>query len=253
MSKIQYPPWLTGIHQVTNQQPSKHPTNANPIRVVAGSRPKKKKFTDNERRPICINFAIQLDNALINRATILKKLLTRGAISKPMQMVIANFYKLLITTTAKTTQHTGRTPPKISTNAKALRPALQKFQVDVDNLVTNSDLNQLHLADVLNELCIDVEHYANSIEWTLDSYAPGTPIESMRNRPPNHKARSVFIQIVEEQQKRQGNTSYPRDKFTLQQLEKSGHKVKERTLRLWKQQLKNGTFGHYIQPKSGNK
>jgi len=170
-----------------------------------------------------------------------------------MKIVINNFFKLLIATTDKTTKHTGRTPPRTWNDAKALRPTLEAFQEDVDRLITNSDVNQLHLADALYELCIDVKHYSKSIEQTYFSYTFRGSAVAMRNRPPKNKARAAFMKLVTAHRAGQKSTSYPKDKFTLQQLEKSGHKVSERTLRLWKQQLKNGTFWHYIQPKSGNK
>ena len=253
MSKVQYPKWLTGIHQVKNKQPSKHPTNANRIRGVAGSRPKKKKFTDQGRKPICINFAKQLDKAMDERAMELRQLSSDEAISQSMEIVIEDFFKLLIATTEKTTNHTGRTPPRTWSDAKALRPALQNFQEALDNLITNSDVNQLYLADALHELCVDVQHYTKSIEQTYFSYEFRGSAVAMRNRPPKNKARTAFMKLVAAHRAGQESTSYPKDKFTLQQLEKSGHKVSERTLRLWKQQLKNGTFWYYIQPKSGNK
>jgi hypothetical protein len=61
------------------------------------------------------------------------------------------------------------------------------------------------------------------------------------------EAKSHFVALIIDYQAIRGSGALPKPAATLQAMRAAGYKVSPRTLRSWRQQIEEGTFGHFIQ------
>jgi hypothetical protein len=145
-----------------------------------------------------------------------------------------------------TKKHTGKAPPRTLKSAKGLTQPLQSFKVSVHELVPPSTTSS-ELRYVLDELIADVAHFIHQIRMTyaMVTVVDGKPL--MRNRPAKRDAMVAFAELVDEHQNLHGAAAFPKSGSTLAQLKAKGHLVSAGTLRNWKKQIIDNTFGHFIQ------
>ena len=246
MSNKTYPTWLMG-NLPSNQ--SAHTDGTLPVRrLISQGKPLtcKVKVNDAEIKRLSSAFVHQLNRALEARASELTDLHIENAIPVKLAVLIQTFFHLVIKLNDETTTHIGRSPPKTLSNALGLLPALQEFEINAGLLVPLAS-DGLLLRTVLNELLDDVRHFVRSIQLTHLSVkiAQGRPV--LRNRPSNIKAMTAYAEIVSAHQDQHGTDKFPKPSELQKQMQALGHTVPERTLRDWKRQMKNKTFGNYVQ------
>jgi hypothetical protein len=107
--------------------------------------------------------------------------------------------------------------------------------------------NGLELQIILNELFDDIEHLVRCIEMTHATVRVIDGIPQMRNRQRNILAMAIFGATVEKHHKKFGSGKFPKLAHINIRLENEDHHIQERTIRDWERQIRNNTFGDYVQ------
>ena len=157
-----------------------------------------------------------------------------------------DFLSLVIRLNDETTNHRGRTPPKTLSNARALKEPLNSLKLESASFVPKT-ANGLELQIVLDELFDDVEHFVRSIEKAHADVRVIDGIPQIRNRQRNILAMAIFGKMVDEHQEKFGAGKFPKLACIKSQLANKGHHIQERTIRDWKRQIRNNTFGDFVQ------
>jgi hypothetical protein len=246
ISKMTYPTWLTG-NLPSNQ--SAHTDGSLPVRrLISQGKPItcKAKVNDAEIKRLSNSFVHQLNRALEARASELTDLHIENAIPLKLAVLIQTFFQHIIKLNDETTKHAGRSPPKTLSNALRLLPVLKEFEINTGLLIPLTR-DGLLLCTVLNELFDDVLHFVGSIQIThgIVKVVQGRP--TLPNRPSNIIAMKAYAAIVNAYQVQHGAEKFPKPSAAHKQMQALGHAVPARTLRDWKRQMKNRTFGDYVQ------
>ena len=242
MSKVNYPSWLPGFLPQTKHSVS------NSIRTYrAGNRlvkPKEKR--NDERKHIMRSFINQLNSALEKRASELTVLDGTQPFSANLKKVIINFFTEVIAKNDAVERHTGKAPPRLSDNEVQLSATLQTFRLGIERVVKEAAIDPA-VSPVIDELTGDVEHFIRSIQLTrgIVTNVEGRP--KLRNRPSNLVAMAFYSKIVLDHQLQHGQDKFPKPVHIQKQMLFLGHNIPQRTMRDWKQQMKRGTFGYYVQ------
>lgn len=242
MSKVNYPSWLPGFLPQTKHSVS------NSIRTYrAGNRlvkPKEKR--NDERKHIMRSFIDQLNSALEKRASELTVLDGTQPFSTNLQKVIIDLFTEVIAKNDAATRHTGQAPPRTSGNTVKLLVTLQNFRLGIAQIGKEAAIEP-EVRAVLDELAGDVAHFIRSIQLThgIVTTVEGKP--KLRNRPSQTTAMAVYSKIVLGHQLQHGLGKFPKPRQIKIQMLFLGHNIPQRTMRDWKQQMKRGTFGHYVQ------
>lgn len=246
MSNMTFPTWLAGSLPSSQSARTSGTLPGRRLILQGKQLAGKAKVNDAEIKRLTRAFVHQLNRALEARASELTDLHIENAIPVKLAVLIQTFFHLVIKLNDETTKHTGRSPPKTLRNAVGLLPALQEFEINAGLLVPLTK-GGLLLCTVLNELLDDVRHFVRSIQIThgIVKVVQGRP--TLRNRPRKINAMTAYAAIVSAHQVHHGAEKFPKPSTVHEQLEDLGHVVPERTLRDWKRQMKNKTFGDYVQ------
>ena len=206
----------------------------------------KSRTKSDERKVTMQGFIRQLDRALVLRARELDAIPEEVVIDSNLADALCDFLSLVIRLNDETTNHRGKTPPKTLSNARALKQPLKSLKLESASFVPKT-ANGLELQIILNELFDDVEHFVRSIETAQADVRVIDGIPQLRNRQRNIVAMAIFGKMVEEHQEKFGAGKFPKLACIKSQLANEGHHIQERTIRDWERQIRNNTFGDFVQ------
>ncbi len=206
----------------------------------------KTRAKSDERKVTMQWFIRQLDRALVVRARELDAIHEEEATHSNLVDAACDLFSLAIRLNDETTNHRGKTPPKTLSNARALKEPLKSLKLESASFVPKT-ANGLELQIVLNELVDDVEHFVRSIENAHADVRVIDGIPQIRNRQRNIVAMAIFGKMVDEHQEKFGAGKFPKLACIKSQLANKGHHIQERTIRDWKRQIRNNTFGDFVQ------
>ena len=246
MSNMTFPTWLAGSLPLTQSTRTSGTLPGRRLISQGKQLTCKARVNDAEIKQLSRGFVQQLNRELVARACELTDLHMENAIPVKLTALIRKFFVLVIKLNEETTKHTGRSPPKTLRNATGLLQPLQEFEINVALLIPITK-DGLLLCTVLHELLDDLRHFVRSIQMTYGSFkiSKGRPV--LRNRPSNINAMTAYAAIVRAHQVHHGAETFPKPSTVHKQLEDLCHVVPVRTLRDWKHQMKNKTFGDYVQ------
>ena len=242
MSKVIFPRWLAGSMPQTKSDAS---NNTRTFR--AGNRLVKLKVKRKDDRKIFIlSFIDQLNSALEKRTSELTALDATQPLSANLKKLIINFFTEVIARNDAVERHTGKAPPRLSDNEVQLSATLQTFRLGIERVGKEAAIDPA-VSPVIDELTGDVEHFIRSIQLTrgIVTNVEGRP--KLRNRPSNLVAMAFYSKIVLDHQLQHGQDKFPKPVHIQKQMLFLGHNIPQRTMRDWKQQMKRGTFGYYVQ------
>ena len=247
MKNEDYPLWLVGrLPKSLSVNIAAPVAPATPVHTFKQGRKYTRKTRNDERKVIMRNLIHQLDLALIDRTRELEAIHAAQAIQPPLANLVLNFFSVVIQVSDGTKNHRGKAPPRTLKSAEGLIQPLQYFKVGVDGFVPSSTTRP-DVRDVLHELIADVAHFIQQIRMThaMVTVVNGKPL--MRNRPAMQDAKVVYGELVDEYQNLHGAAVFPKSGSTLAQLKAKGYLVSAGTIRNWKKQIINNTFGHFVQ------
>lgn len=224
--------------------------NNSVVKVVSGKRQQVKptKIDQKERNKWIFYFIRQLEHALRNRAREEEEFWAAGIMSAPLANCIERLHRQVITAIDKTNNHARSGAAATLQNANSLLPLLRRFKFRCNAAIKSTD--QLEMAMTLQELCDDVEHYViqTRLTYGIVSVSSGKP--RLGNRPTNSKAKAFYGGLIKSHQCQYGSTSFPKPAAVRKAMNDCGHAASVRTINLWKNQILNGTFDWYVQPKN---
>ena len=241
-----FPPWLAS--RVPPSLSGNIVAAALPTQTFKQGKRRIKKTKNDDRKVITKNFIEQLNSALACRARELEVIDAATAIPTPLANLISDFYKLVIQASDGISSHRGKAPPRTLKIVEGLTQPLQKFQASAHGGMPASTPSSATYA-ILDELIADVAHFIQQIEMTQASVILVGGAPRMRNRPIKRDAKAALEKIVIAYQKRHGTGEFPKNGVTLAQLKARGYVISARTLRDWRGQMTNNTFGHFAQSK----
>jgi hypothetical protein len=241
-----YPSWIAG--RLPKSLSGDVAVPAAPVSTFRqGKKQIQKSRTKSDERKVTMQLRIrQLDRALEVRARELDAIPEEEVIHSNLADALYDFLSLVIRLNDETTNHRGKKPPKTLSNARALKQPLESLKLE-SALFVPKTANGLELQIVLNELVDDVENFVHSIEMTHATVKVIDGIPQIRNRQRNIVAMAIFGKMVEEHQEKFGAGKFPKLARIKSQLENEGHHIQERTIRDWERQIRNNTFGDFVQ------
>ncbi|MBD8052034.1 hypothetical protein [Limnohabitans radicicola] len=246
-SHIQSNPWISPSPQQTRRILGA--TKSGVTTVVSGKRQQAKQQIDRvERAKWSIFFIRQLEKALCARAREAEQVWSAGHMPSPLATCVAKFHRQVITVIDKTTNHAKSGAPAALKNANSLLPLLASFKLRCTASIKSAD--QLSLAFCLWDLCDDVEHYVIQTRITYGLVAVNSGKPRLGSRPTKLDAKAFYGRQVEQHQYQHGADSFPKPRTIRAAMIASGYRVSVRTMNLWKNQINNGTFDWYVQPKN---
>lgn len=207
---------------------------------------------NDERRVLMRIFIYQFDRALESRARDLDTIHAEQSIPENLVDLLYEFFGRVTKLNDATTNHRGKVPPKTLSNARTTKRLLETFKAEYDVLAARTQYSP-NLHSVLCDLIEDAEHFVQSIEMTHGIVTVVEGVPQMRNRQRNVGAMTAFGQVVEDWRQGSDDEGLPATYLIKSRLFKQGHAISERTIRHWKQQVENNTFGDFVQKINGNK
>jgi len=201
-----------------------------------------------ERRWFSHFFALQLTYALIERANEEETLYDGGAFPAGMSEIVFKFHRCVCEAIDRTLDHASPGAPPTLRDAKGLSAVVARFKADLRPFSGFDVSSDTPLAICLQTLCDDVEHYIQQIRIVYAIVGLQDRQPRIANRPTNLEAKSHFVTLIIDHQAIRGSGALPKPAATLQAMRVAGYKVSPRTLRSWRQQIEEGTFGFFIQP-----
>lgn len=244
---IQSNPWIPPSPKQTRS--ILEATRSNITKAVSGVKQRDKPLLDRIERANWNNLFIhQLEAAMAQRAREEEVFWAEGRMSPLLANCVRNFHRQVIAAIEKTTQHNRRSAPPTLRSANSLMRALSSFKLRCNAAIKS--LDQLDLALCLWDLCDDVEHYVIQTRITFGLVALNNRMPRLANRPTKIVAKAFYGSLVGKHQLVHGDDSFPKPSSIRRAMNESGYHVSERTLNLWKNQIRCGTFGSHIQPKN---
>lgn len=242
MSKIKYRNWLVG------SLPKTTPSNPNNIRTyrIGNKLIIPKNTGKNERKEIIRTFILQLYFSLVKRNIELVELNKLKPFPVNLNKLIRGFFSEVVKNYEATTLHTASTPPRTLGNAVKLIGTLEAFKKSCINLDKNMPVDP-PVTTVLDELRGDVEHYIRSIRITYSSVRVINEQPILCNRPRQTDAMDAYSKIVFQHTRKHPQGKFPKPYQVKAQMNALGYVIPERTMRDWAKQMKEGTFGNYVQ------
>jgi hypothetical protein len=193
-------------------------------------------------------FIRQLDMAVCKRAREEERLFRLGAVSPALQSLLLDFHRSIVGTIESTIHHDEIGAPKTLSDARNLKLKTDQFDRQVHVLIPTRQKQRQALLKCVEELIEDVRHYVRQIKITSTMVTVQDETVPMSNRPTRLDAKKLFKKLVLKHQKAYGSSTFPKTKILLAALAECKHSVCERTIRNWKEQMKNGTFDNFVQP-----
>jgi len=200
-----------------------------------------------ERRWFSHFFALQLTCALIERSNEEETLYNGGAFPDGVAQLISAFHRCVCEAIDRTLDHASPGAPPTLRDAKGLSAVVARFKADLRPFSGFDISSDTPLAICVQTLCDDVEHYIQQIRFVYAIVGLQDRRPRIANRPTNLEAKAHFVRVINDYQATRGSGALPKPAVTFQAMRAAGYKVSPRTLRSWRQQIEEGTFGHFIQ------
>jgi hypothetical protein len=224
------------------------PAPHNITRVINGVRQVPKPIQEKvERRWFSHFFALQLTYALIERATEEDSLYESGAFPDGFADIVFEFHRSVCEAIDRTLDHSSPGAPPTLRDAKGLSVVVAQFKTHLGRFSGFDISSDTPLAICVQTLCDDVEHYIQQIRFVYAIVGLQDRRPRIANRPTNLKAKAHFVSLINHHQAIHGSGTLPKPAVIRQAMRLAGHNASPRTLRSWRQQIEEGTFGHFFQ------
>ena len=200
-----------------------------------------------ERRWFSQEIALKLEEALIDRVAEEESLYDSGAFPDGLADIVFLFHRSVFKVIDRTLDHASPGAPPTLRDAKGLSVVVAQFKTDLSQFPGFDISSDTLLAICIQTLCDDVEHYIQQIRIVYAIVGLQNRRPKIANRPTNLEAKAHFVRLINDYQAIHGSGTLPKPAVIGQAMSLAGYKVSPRTLRSWRQQIEEGTFGHFIQ------
>lgn len=205
---------------------------------------------DGNRKKLYLLFIGQLNAALCERARTAERLHEEMSIPQSLQTLVCDFHKDVIKAVEKTLGRSRAGAPTTLADARKLISKVRDFELKLDLELTHDHIHAFDLAVCMRDLCDDVRHYIRQIELTAGIVFLRASKPLISNRPTNWSAKNELAVLISDFKNARGDDAWPSGATMRAALKRRGHECSERTARNWIQQLKSGSAGFFVQPKT---
>lgn len=204
------------------------------------------------RRLIC-----QLNSAIHRDARLLVIFRRRSQLTPRLELLIEDFYREIVSVIKSLPPTGNRIPKAFKTQIQQLEKVNEQFFNNFQSELFGNGTQRKRVEFVLGWLAGDVQHFTKNFSATYSSIAVeftehGEILppawEHIPNRSSDQKRKKKFEEFIEDCKESDGSLKkYPRHKAIQIFMNRAGFEFPDRTYRLYKQQIQNGTFDNFIQ------
>lgn len=221
--------------------------------------PKPRKTAQIPKSTFVRRLIFQFKYAIERDARLLVQFRKRGQLTSRLESLIEDTYCEIVTVIKSFPPTGNRIPKTFNTQIRQLEKVNKHLINNFPNELLGNDTQRKRVEFVLGWLAGDIQHFAKNFNATYSSIAVeynehGEILPPSSNHIPNRssdqKRKKKFEEFIENWKATEGSVNkYPRHKVVQLFMNREGFGLPERTYQLYKQQMKNGTFGNFIQPK----
>jgi hypothetical protein len=219
--------------------------------------PKKSQTTDKSKATIARNLLVKLDQVIANDARVLLKMKMRGIFTTRLESLIENLFKEAVVIRESFPISGNRIPKLFNSKVQNLSTTINFFESQCQLELNGHIKFKVRIWRTLKCLIDDMRHFVMqfkmnyySVEVELGTNGQILPPsqEHIPYRKTDLNRKNYFYALLASYKNPSGKIiKFPRHKTIEYLMEQAGYKFPDRTYRLYKTQIKNGTFDHFVQ------
>jgi len=229
------------------------------IKVRAGKivNPKPRKAVQTPKSTFVRQLIFQFNCAIERDARLLVKFRKRGQLTSRLESLIEGVYREIISVIRAFPPTGNRIPKAFNNQIQQLEKVNEHFINNFQSELFCIDTERKRVGFVLSWLAGDIQHFTKNFNATYSSIAVefsehGEILppawEHIPNRSSDQNRKKIFKEFIKNWKATDGSLNkYPRHKVIQLFMNRAGFDFPDRTYRLYKQQIKNGTFDNFIQ------
>jgi hypothetical protein len=229
------------------------------IKVRAGKivNPKSRKAVQTPKSTFVRQLIFQFNYAIERDARLLVKFRNRGQLTYCLETLIEDFYREIVYVIKSFPQTGNRIPKAFNIKIQRLEQVNAEFFNNFQREMFGIGSQRKRVEFVMGWLADDVQNFIKNFNATYSSISvefgehgeilPPT-WEHIPNRSSDQNRKKKFKEFIDKWKAKDGLVNkYPRHKVVQIFMNSEGFEFPERTYRLYKQQIKNGTLENFIQ------
>jgi hypothetical protein len=235
------------------------PTAITKVRAGKIINPNPRKAVQIPKSTFVRRLIFQFTDAIERDARLLVQFRKRGQLTSRLESLIEDTYREIVTVIKSFPPTGNRIPKAFNTQIWQLEKVNKHFINNFPSELFGNGTQRKRLGFVLGWLAGDIQHFAKNFNATYSSITVefnehGEILppawKHIPNRSSDQKRKKKFEEFIENWEATEGSINkYPRHKVVQIFMNRAGFDFPDRTYRLYKQQIKNGTFSNFIQPK----
>ena len=229
------------------------------IKVRGGKivNPKPRKVVQTPKSTFVRQLIFQFNCAIERDARLLVKFRKRGQLTSRLESLIEGVYREIISVIRAFPPTGNRIPKAFNNQIQKLEKVNEHFVNNFQSELIGTDTQRKRVEFVLGWLAGDIQHFTKNFNATYSSIAVefsehGEILppawEHIPNRISDQNRKKIFKEFIKNWKATDGSLNkYPRHKVIQLFMNRAGFDFPDRTYRLYKQQIKNGTFANFIQ------
>ena len=229
------------------------------IKVSAGKivNPKPRKAVQTPKSTFVCQLIFQFNFAIERDARLLVKFRKRGQLTPRLESLIEGVYREIVSVIRAFPSTGNRIPRVFKNQIHQLENVNEHFINNFQSELFCIGTQRKRVEVVLSWLAGDIQHFTENFNATYSSIAVEFSEHGeilppswrhIPNRSSDQKRKKKFKEFIESCKESNGSLKkYPRHKAVQLFMNRAGFEFPDRTYRLYKQQIKNGTFDNLIQ------
>jgi len=220
-------------------------------------KPQTKKTIQPAKATVTRNLLFKLEQAIGNDARVLEKMKTRGILTTRLESLIEDLFREVVTLGESFPNSGYRIPKMFYSKVQNLSTAINFFESECQKELYREIKFRVRILRILKCLIDDIKHFViqfnmnySSVEVELGTNGQILPPsqEHIPYRKTDLKRKEFFYALLVTYKNPIGEIiKFPRHKTIEYLMEQAGYKFPDRTYRLYKTQIKNGTFDYLVQ------
>jgi hypothetical protein len=233
------------------------PTVITKVRAGKIINPKLRKEVQTPKSTFVRRLIFQFNFAIERDARILVQFRKRGQLTSRLETLIEDVYREIVSVIRAFPSTGNRVPKAFNNQIQQLEKVNEHFINNFQTELFCIGTQRKRLGFVLSWLAGDIQHFTKNFNATYSSIAVefsehGEILppawEHIPNRRSDQKRKKKFEEFIEICKDTEGSLNkYPRYKVVQLFMNRAGFDFPDRTYRLYKQQIKNGTFDKFTQ------
>jgi hypothetical protein len=229
------------------------------IKVRGGKivNPKPRKVVQTPKSTFVRQLIFQFNCAIERDARLLVKFRKRGQLTSRLESLIEDVYREIISVIRAFPPTGNRIPKAFNNQIQQLEKVNEHFINNVQSELFCIGTQRNRVGFVLSWLAGDIHHFTKNFNATYSSIAVEFSEHGeilppswrhIPNRSSDQDRKKKFEEVIENWRVTEGSPNkYPRHKVVQLYMNRAGFKFPDRTYRLYKLQIREGTFDNFIQ------